>query len=132
MRRFDSPGQRTGAARRTVVYILAGVGGVLLLSCFLCGGGIYLALNWAEGSFHETFNANYRDHPMVQEHIGEVKTMSVDFADMAEVKEERGDPDYLSFYVVGTKGEGQVVVLVKEGLIDTCELIVPAGTFQLE
>ncbi|MEW4451632.1 hypothetical protein AB1L30_03000 [Bremerella sp. JC817] len=102
------------------------------MSGLLCGGGLFLVLNWAEGSFQETFNANYRDHPMVQEHIGEVDTMTIDFADMAAVKEDRGDPDYLSFYVVGTKGEGQVVVLVKEGLIDTCELIVPAGTFQLK
>ena len=78
---------------------IAGVG-VLILLC--CGGGIYFAM--------DTMVANQvaedlRDNPVINEHVGRIRDTDFVFSDSFAA-----GPDEYVIEVVGTKGNGRLIV----------------------
>ena len=95
----------------TWLWILLGVGGVLILGCCGCFGAISFfgkgALDAGMGMVAEQIKPGLNADPVVQEHLGEIQEMSWDL--MATGEASKGDgPDKVVWDVKGSKGEGQI------------------------
>jgi|GEM_PF-1285428 hypothetical protein len=88
------------------LWLLLGGGGAF--ACLLCCGLfglVYVGFNVIESELTPQLQ---RD-PVVQEHLGEVKSVEFDFMKSVSESEKSGDSDTLVFHVEGSKGSGDVI-----------------------
>ena len=86
-------------SRKRLVWILAGVGGLISL---LCCGGFGLLAYFGFGIVATDIRNQVRDHPIVVEHIGEVESFEMNFTESAATN----DDSTFVYEMKGTKGSG--------------------------
>lgn len=92
-----------------LLLLVALLGGVPLICCGICGGVVVLGLEVVEGEIVADLNTD----PIVQEHLGEVKSAELHMWDsiMEEINHPTGDNEdsWYVFDVEGTKGKGRII-----------------------
>jgi len=126
-----------------LMYVLIGVGVTLLVGCCGCGGFLILGgqsmMNSAMNLVGEQIKPTLQADPVVQEHVGEVQKISMNFgASMEETQKSQkaGGAQRMVFDVEGTKGKGKIVGTTDESgpkpRLKNGELRMPTGeTFPL-
>lgn len=83
-----------------------GCGVVSLLGVLVCCGG-FVAFMYSFGQLMSAeIEMELRDHPKIQEHIGEIESMSMDFSKSMAIEGE----DVYVYDVQGDKGSGELTV----------------------
>jgi hypothetical protein len=91
------------------LWILLGVGGgMLLLCCGCCGVLGFIGMNQEE----QEIQAKLAGNPVIAEHIGEITSINRDWS--KSIDEE--DVDTWYFRLVGTLGEGDLIIKEEGGL----------------
>ncbi len=89
-----------------------GIGGGFLLAGLLCCGCIGFVFYFGVNQMHEQVKQQIQNDPVIQQHIGQVQSVSTNFqASVKEIQENPPPPgdNVLTFDVKGTKGEGLLV-----------------------
>jgi len=78
----------------------------VLLCVLMCCGGGYALIGFGMNVVAEDIRMQLRDHPTIQEHIGEMESLDVNFtASMAHP-----DDDTFIYEASGSKGKGELTV----------------------
>lgn len=97
----------------TWLWILLGVGGVLLIGCCGCMGAMAMfgktAMDAGMGMVAQQIRPGLDNDPVVQEHLGEIEEMNWNLMATGEANQNNGGQDVLVWDVKGTKGEGQII-----------------------
>lgn len=110
------------------LWILLGCGGVSALVCCGCGGFIYFAMNTGFKVMEQELAKRLKDEPAIQEHLGEVESVTFDF--WASTKESQDRGKVFVFHVKGSKGNGDVLGKQPEPggqMIRDAKLVLPDG-----
>jgi hypothetical protein len=93
------------------LWVLGIGGGVVLLLCCGCVGLGYFGFTGIMGFMGDMVKQQIENDPVIVEHIGEVKSVTVNYTDTGKEKQNNPQPgrNVLVFDVQGTKGSGQVV-----------------------
>ena len=87
------------------LWILLGVGGVVVMGCLCCGGFMWFGF----GLVGQQISAKLNSDPTAQQHLGTVSSATVDFVATGEVNQGKaGGDQYMVFAVKGDKGSGKV------------------------
>jgi len=109
------------------LWILLGVGGVVVMSCVCCGGFMWFGFNLVGQQVIGKLNSD----PIAQQHLGTVSSATMDFAGIADANKGNapGGKQYIVFAVKGDKGSGKVKAIQKPGGQDfeDATLILPSG-----
>ena len=124
---YGAPHAKGSLAWLWILLILGG--GFGLLIC--CGGGgalVYFGL----GVMGEEVADQLRDHPVIQEHLGGIDKIEVDFTASAA----RDDDDEFVFKVTGPKGSGTLIAKTVTNEAGNDEVVsgslrTAAGTFEI-
>ncbi|HZL90088.1 MAG TPA: hypothetical protein VFB96_17095 [Pirellulaceae bacterium] len=98
--------------RSSALWWVLGIGGgVVLLLCCGCGVAGYFSFTGVMGFMEGMVKEQFKDDPVIVEHIGEIKTVKTNFTATGEEKQRNPQPgrNVLVFDVTGTKGSGQIV-----------------------
>jgi hypothetical protein len=121
----------------TLLYVLLGVGGILLVSCLGCAGLLYVVGSKGMGMVAAQVKPQLQADPVVQEHIGTISeaTLSIQDATVELQKNaERHKGRNFGFKLKGDKGSGLVMGRLDQSnpqnarIVDA-ELVLPDGTF---
>lgn len=97
----------------TWLWILLGVGGVLILGCCGCAGLMYFggqqAMNAGMSVIATQLRPKLAEDPVVQQHIGEIQSLEGDFGASIQESNASGSQGELVFNIKGTKGEGVII-----------------------
>ncbi len=141
---FDSPNPYAPAAStppvapkksNTLLYVLLGVGGILLVSCVGCAGLLVVAGTKGMSLVTAQLKPQIQADPVVREHIGEIKEMNwsiTSFAKEFEKNQARHQGRDACFEVKGDKGSGLIMGKLNNNppqRLDNAELVLPDGTF---
>jgi hypothetical protein len=119
------PPPRSGGSWLWLWILLAVGGGMFLFCCGGCGLLAYIGMNQEEGQI----KAQIAGQPAIVEHIGEIVTLERDWS--KSIDEE--DPNTWYFRVVGTVGEGDLIVKEVEGLhLDEDEIQIEWAKLRLD
>ena len=83
------------------IFVVLGGG----FTVFCCGGGLMFA-NFGLNVLEADLEAQLRDHPAVQEHLGEIESFDMDWAKSGSID----DGDTFIYNVVGTKDEAEITI----------------------
>lgn len=132
-----APSTQPAAPKKSnvLLYVLLGVGGVLLLGCCGCAGFSYFAFNAGTKQIATSVRPQLQADPAIQQHIGNLNSVEVDIgAVMTEVQKnpQRHQGRNMAVRVKGDKGEGVVLgrfdqTAPGEGRMANAELILPNG-----
>lgn len=94
-----------------LLWVLGIGGGVVLLLCCGCIGAGYFGFTGVMGFMEGMVRSQFKDDPVIVEHIGEIQTVKTNFTATGEEKQRNPQPgrNVLVFDVTGTKGSGQIV-----------------------
>ncbi len=105
-----------------LMYVLLGVGAVLVLGCCGCAGAMYwggdAAMKAAMNVMGEQLKPSLQADPVVQEHVGDIQKLSMNFgASTVETQKAQkgGGQQRMVFDIEGSKGKGQVTGNVNQG-----------------
>jgi hypothetical protein len=105
----DNPPPQRSWGCGWMLLLVALVGGVPLLCCGMCGGVVMIGLEVVE----EEIVADLNTDPIVQQHLGDVKSAELHLWDslMEEIKNPTGDDEdsWYVFDVEGSKGKGRII-----------------------
>jgi len=91
------------------IVIGLGIGGVLCAGC--CGGLTWFGFSAGTQVLAQALRQEIAGNADVQEHLGEINSMKVNFMESAEEKRKRGGTDnWLVLDAQGTKGSGKFIV----------------------
>lgn len=100
----DAPPQRSGAANP--LKWIAIIGGIALLCFALCCGAGVLFVNFGMSVVSADIERQLRDHPQIQERIGEIDSLGVNWTHSLAHEDE----NTFVYDIEGPKGKGQVTV----------------------
>ena len=106
----------------TLLWVLGILGVLGLGGLAVCCGGGYMMYSWGTNMIAQEMQPRIENDPAVQEHIGEIQSMSFDFG----ATQQRQADEVMVFSVSGTKGSGQVEIADVEGS-QSCVLILADG-----
>jgi hypothetical protein len=89
-----------------IILLLGLILGVPLLCCGGCIGFGY----WGLGMAGQQIAAEIKDHPAVQQHLGDNLTLTANFTATAQEQQKRGSDKWMAFDAKGSKGSGTVIV----------------------
>ena len=95
--------QKKKSALPMVFIVLGGLGLLAVVAC--CGGGIWMA-NFGMSIVSAEIANQLEDHPQIQEHVGDIVSLDVDWA---KSMAEEGD-DVFVFDLEGSKASGELIV----------------------
>lgn len=106
-----------------LLYVLLGIGGVALLVCCGCAGTMYFGgssiMNAALTAAAEEVRPSLAADPVVQEHIGEIESVTVNFSSMmaeAQANQKAGNAEQrMVIDIKGSKANGQAVGVMDAG-----------------
>lgn len=110
-------------------WIVGTILGLGFLSMLVCCGVAYYAYSQIGGlsAVFEPVKAELNQMADVNDEVGEIETMSMNFGDT--VTEAEKNPDFIVFDLKGTTGSAQVAVKVSDdGGVEEAVLILPDGT----
>ncbi|MEO1529103.1 MAG: hypothetical protein AAFX06_27095 [Planctomycetota bacterium] len=98
-----------GGGSNTWLWVLGIIGGLMLVSAIACCG-----LVWYGGSQFSNFVADavmeeFKDDPMVVEHIGEITSSDMDFGEAMRASQNEDNVAVMIFNIEGDKGSGKIV-----------------------
>lgn len=97
------PPPKKSSTTPIILAVVGVIGVVCLLVC--CGGGIWV-VRFGMSVVSADIENQLRDHPEIQEHVGTIQSLEVDWAkSMAE-----DDYDIWTYDVEGSKASGELVV----------------------
>lgn len=122
-----------------LMYVLLGVGAVLLVGCCGCGGLMWWGGNQAFNLVASTVKPSLQADPVVQEHVGEIESLSMNIMATGQEAETNKQPqgqERIVFDVKGSKGSGQIVGKVEpdgagQAKLSNGELRINGQTFPL-
>jgi hypothetical protein len=114
-----APRKKRGCGLVALILGLVGGGGLLLLAC--CGGFVAFGL----GVFAEQVKEDLRGNAVVEEHIGPITSISVNWSGTIAA----GGDDRFAFDVEGPKGKGRITAVAKT--VDQDKEHVESGTLEL-
>jgi hypothetical protein len=94
-----------------LLYVLGGIGALFLILCIGCIATVIYGGGAAMNLVGEQLKPSLSADPVVQQHIGDIKTLSMDFgASTMETQrsQEKGGPQRMVFTVEGSKGKGTI------------------------
>jgi len=110
--RYYNEPPRSGC--RPIVFFFAGIG-VLAVMCFVCCGGVFFGTTrMLKGQVQQAIQPN----PVVQEHIGEIEDIDLDWVASMEAPE-----DVFVYELQGSKANATVEVITETVDADTEALI---------
>ncbi len=90
------------------VFAIIGILGVI--GAMVCCGGIYFAFQKGTGFLGEELQAKLDGNPVIEEHIGDVQSVSFSFQDtIKEAEKKEPDGDRMVFTIEGSKGSGKII-----------------------
>lgn len=99
----------------TLLYVLAGISGACLLLCLGCGVyGFLLVSNGMQQASKELI-VQVQPHPLIQEHIGKVQSLSMNFGESVSINEGKVGKKTAVFDIVGDKGSALLFGEVDDG-----------------
>ncbi len=120
----------------TLLYVLLGVGAILLVSCLGCAGLLYVGGTQGMKMVTAKLKPQIQADPVVREHIGEIKEMTwsiTSFAKEYEKNQARHNGRDACFEVKGDKGSGLIMGKLDNNPANqrlvNMELVLPDGTF---
>ena len=100
----------------TWLWILLGVGGVILVGCCGCAGIAWWGMGAGMGMVAQQIRPSLDADPVVQEHIGEIEEFDWNLMATGEASEKKtGGEDVIVWDVKGSKGAGQISGTVDQG-----------------
>jgi hypothetical protein len=93
----------------TWLWVLLGVGGIFAVVCCGCGGVGYMLMQTGFTVIEQDLQNRLAGDPTVQEHIGNVQSVELDFIASVQESEKRGGDQVFRFHVTGDKGNADVV-----------------------
>lgn len=100
-----------------LVYVLGGIGVLCLVLCLGCAGFMAYGFSWLGTAAAEQIKPALRADPVVQEHIGEISSLSTDWvATSEEVQRAKreGGQRRIVFEIEGSKGKGTIIGAPKD------------------
>jgi len=98
-----------------LLYVLGGIGIVFLVCCLGCVGTLWFGgsslMNAGMNAVGEQMKPSLQRDPVVQEHIGDIKKVTMNFMESTEAtqkSQEKGGPQRMVFELEGSKGKGKV------------------------
>jgi hypothetical protein len=91
------------------LWILLGIGGVLFLAC---GGCCVAAVFFGSDLEEQELRARLEGNPVIAEHIGQIVSLETNMAKSFN----EDDMNLFYYHIVGTVGEGELVVMQESGL----------------
>ncbi len=85
---------------------LAVIGGIFSLCILFCCGGGALFTRYGLTVVTEQVKVQLRDQPEIRQHLGEIREMDINFISSGAQQSD----DTFVYDVVGTKGEGELIV----------------------
>jgi hypothetical protein len=113
-----SPSTQPTAPKKSnvLMYVLLGIGAVVVIGCCGCAGMMMFGGNaFMQAGMNlvgEQIKPSLQADPVVQEHIGDIKKISMNFTastQEAQRSQQAGEPQRMVFDVEGTKGKGQII-----------------------
>ncbi|MDG2222492.1 MAG: hypothetical protein P8L85_14005 [Rubripirellula sp.] len=122
---------QTAPAKKGFRGCLIGCGVISLLGLLVCCGGGYYAMNFGTQQMANEIKPRLAGSPTIEEHIGDVDSLSVDlirtYTGMAEAQ-KKDDTGALILQINGSKGDGEIHLMLDEtGQVnfDNSELVLP-------
>lgn len=115
------------------LWVLAAVGSIFLIGMVVCCGAGYFLVDAGKKMIADGAAQELRDNPIVQEHIGEIDEIEIDFGEVISNAQDQ-DEDDLSitfvFRVKGSKGSGKILMRQDDGdeAIASAQLVMDDGT----
>ncbi len=110
---FDPPIEAEKKGSKTCLIVSLVLGGLLLCVLCCCGGGYFL-MNVGGSQFAESARLAVQDDPTVQEHIGEIQSIELDWMQSIERQSQPGEERMFAFTISGTKGSGTLTIYINE------------------
>ncbi|MEX2176560.1 MAG: hypothetical protein WD872_19500 [Pirellulaceae bacterium] len=110
---------------------IIGIGGLLLCGC--CGGTTYFFYSFGTGVMTEELKKEVAADPNVEQHLGEIQSLTIDLFASAEEAEKRGSSQQvLLIKAKGSKGSGEFIVEQSANpqpgaMFDKIDLRLPSG-----
>ena len=110
---------------------IVGVGGLVVCGC--CGGFSMWAMSQGMGMMADAARQEAAASPVVQEHIGEITSASMNFIKSTQETEKRGTGDnFLVIEIKGSKSNGELIVEQSKNpqpgeMFNSMELRMPSG-----
>jgi hypothetical protein len=92
------------------LWLLLGAVGALLLLAVCCGGVAMWGMSTANSVIGQTLRDEVSDSPVVQEHLGDIESLSVNYTQSGEETQKRGGGNVLVVDTKGSKASGKLIV----------------------
>ncbi|TWU43117.1 hypothetical protein Q31b_21540 [Novipirellula aureliae] len=113
------------------LWVLGTLGVLTIVGGLVCCGGGYYLFQMAQGMIGDQIKNQVAEDPTIQEHIGEIASIKMNYSQTAAAIEEK--PDAIAFDIAGDKGTGVLVVQQDKSVpgetyaLRSAELILPNG-----
>ncbi len=115
------------------LWVLATIGAMFLIGTLVCCGVGYFIVSAGKDLIAEGAAQQLKDNPVIEEHIGIIEEIEMDFSELITVASEQDeDDDTLTFVfeVHGSKGSGKIHLRQDSAdeEIESAELVMDDGT----
>jgi len=94
------------------LWLLLGAGGALLALVVCCGGVAMFGMGAANNVIGTALRQEVENAPAVKEHLGDIKSLSVNYIESGEESQKRGGGNnMLVVDAQGSKGDGKFIVV---------------------
>jgi hypothetical protein len=117
----------------TWLYVLLGVGALAVLGCVGCAGVLFVTVSSGMQQASKELMAQVQPHPLIQQHIGQVQSMSMNFGESVALNEGKVGKKTAVFDIKGSQGSALIAGQVDDGhdrparFQGTTVLILPSG-----
>ena len=109
----DSQDTRPPKKRNWFLIIMSGIGILSVITVLACCGGGYGIFYFSMNFIADAVKSDVQDDPSIQQHIGDIESLSINMEETSEVQIDEGKRTY-AFDIEGTKGSGQLIAKVVE------------------
>jgi hypothetical protein len=129
---FGPPVQPYGAppprkSSKLWLWLLLGLGGIVVAGVVCCGAIGMWGMGAVNNLMTKGMQAELGGNPVIQEHIGEIQSVSVNFAETQKMQGQGQGQDAAVMDIKGSKGQGQLLMTPVPGGEPKVELKLPGG-----
>jgi hypothetical protein len=93
------------------LWLLLGAGGAVLALAICCGGITMFGMSAANDVIGTALKQEVGGSPVVQEHLGDIQSLSVNYMASGEESQKRGGGNVLVIDTKGSKGSGKLIAV---------------------